>query len=107
MELNSVSLKGRDQLNKQSRVLFIGTYVPKECGIATFTSDLLNSVSGENNDVYCEVIALNGPSETNNYPEEVVFKIERDRLEDYYRAADFINQSDADIVCLQHEFGLF
>ena len=94
-------------MNKQLRVLFIGTYVPKECGIATFTSDLLNSVSGENNDVHCEVIALSDPSETYNYPEEVVFQIQRDKLEDYYLAADFINQSDADLVCLQHEFGLF
>ncbi len=94
-------------MNKQLKVLFIGTYVPKECGIATFTSDLLNSVSGEYNDVHCEVIALNDPSETYNYPEEVVFQIERDKIEDYYRAADYINQSDIDIVCLQHEFGLF
>ena len=38
---------------------------------------------------------------------EVVFQIERDKIEDYYRAADYINQSDVDIVCLQHEFGLF
>ena len=94
-------------MNRQLKVLFIGTYVPKECGIATFTSDLLNSVSEEYNDVHCEVIALNDPSETYNYPEEVVFQIQRDRIEDYYRAADYINQSDADIVCLQHEFGLF
>ncbi|AKB21879.1 glycosyltransferase family 4 protein [Methanosarcina sp. WH1] len=94
-------------MNKKLRVLFIGTYVPKECGIATFTFDLLNSVSGVHDDIHCEVIALNDPSENHNYPEEVVFQIERDKLEDYYRAADFINQSDADIVCLQHEFGLF
>ena len=94
-------------MNNQLRVLIIGTYVPKECGIAAFTSDLLNSVSGENNDVHCEVIALSDPSETYNYPEEVVFQIQRDKLEDYYLAADYINQSDADIVCLQHEFGLF
>ncbi len=94
-------------MNKQLKVLFIGTYVPKECGIATFTSDLLNSVSGEDNDVHCEVIALNDPSETYDYPEEVVFQIQRDRIEDYYQAADYINQSDIDIVCLQHEFGLF
>ncbi|AKJ37757.1 glycosyltransferase family 4 protein [Methanosarcina barkeri] len=94
-------------MNKQLKMLFIGTYVPKECGIATFTSDLLNSIPGEGNDVHCEVIALNDPSETYNYPEEVVFQIQRDRIEDYYRAADYINQSDIDIVCLQHEFGLF
>lgn len=94
-------------MNKQLKVLFIGTYVPKECGIATFTFDLLNSVSGVHDDIHCEVIALNDPGETYDYPEEVVFQIERNKLEDYHRAADFINQSDADIVCLQHEFGLF
>ncbi|MCO5382351.1 MAG: glycosyltransferase family 4 protein [Methanosarcina barkeri] len=94
-------------MNRQLKVLFIGTYVPKECGIATFTSDLLNSVSEKYNEIHCEVIALNDPSETYNYPEEVVFQIERDKLEDYYRAADYINKSDARIVCLQHEFGLF
>ncbi len=94
-------------MNKQLKVLFIGTYVPKECGIATFTYDLLNSVSGEYNNVSCEVIALNDPSETYNYPEEVVFQIERDKLKDYHLAANYINKSDADIVCLQHEFGLF
>ena len=89
------------------RVLFIGTYIPKECGIATFTSDLLNSVSVGNKDIHCEVIALIDPSENYNYSEEVVFKIERNKLEDYYRAANFINHSDADVICLQHEFGLF
>ncbi len=94
-------------MNKQLKVLFIGTYVPKECGIATFTYDLLNSVAGEYTDVQCEVIALNGSSETYNYPKEVSFQIEKDKLKDYYRAADYINQSDVDVVCLQHEFGLF
>ena len=94
-------------MNKQLKVMFIGTYVPKECGIATFTYDLLNSVSGEYNNVICEVIALNDPSETYDYPEEVVFHIQRDKIEDYYLASDYINQSDVDIVCLQHEFGLF
>lgn len=87
------------------KVLFIGTYVPKECGIATFTHDLLNSV--RNTNVKCEVIAVNDAYEVYNYPEEVVFQIDRDRLRDYYLAADYINQSDADVVCLQHEFGLF
>jgi len=94
-------------LNKQMKVLFIGTYIPKECGIATFTSDLLNSVYRANNNIHCEVISVSDPSENCNYPEEVVFQIERNKLEDYYRAADFINNSDADVICLQHEFGLF
>jgi len=62
---------------------------------------------GDGEGVHCEVIGLNDPSETYNYPKEVVFQIQRDKIEDYYLAADYINQSDADIVCLQHEFGLF
>jgi hypothetical protein len=49
------------------KVLFIGTYVPKECGIATFTHDLLHSVSDES--INCKVIAVNDPYETYNYPE--------------------------------------
>jgi glycosyltransferase involved in cell wall biosynthesis len=89
------------------KILFIGTYIPKECGIATFTSDILNSVSGTNNNIHCDVIAVSDPSENCNYPDEVVFQIERNKLEDYYRAANFINSSGADVICLQHEFGLF
>ncbi len=94
-------------MSKQLKVLFIGTYVPKECGIATFTSDLLNSVSGENSDIQCEVIALNDASETYNYPEEVVFQIEREKSRGLLPGCGFINQSNVDVVCLQHEFGLF
>ena len=93
-----------NELNKL-KVLFIGTYVPKECGIATFTHDLLTCVSNKN--VKCEVIAINDSGETYNYPDEVVFQIDREIIDDYYLAADYINQSDADVVCLQHEFGLF
>ncbi len=62
-------------MDKQLQVLFIGTYVPKECGIATFTYDLLHSVSVGNHYIHCEVIALIDPSENCNYPEEVVFKL--------------------------------
>jgi hypothetical protein len=94
-------------LHRKLKVLFIGTYVPKECGIATFTYDLANSVSAEYNDVNFEIMALNDLPEPYDYPEEVVFQIDRDNLKDYYLAADYINQSDVDVVCLQHEFGLF
>ncbi|TGC09818.1 glycosyltransferase family 4 protein [Methanolobus halotolerans] len=94
-------------MKRKLKVLFIGTYVPRECGIATFTSDLFNTISKEDEVDCCEVIALNDIDETYDYPEEVVFEIRRNKLEDYYRAADHINRSDHDVVCLQHEFGLY
>jgi glycosyltransferase involved in cell wall biosynthesis len=70
-------------------------------------SDLLNSVSQENGSVECKVIALNDIGENYDYPEEVVLEIRRNELEDYHVAADYINGSDIDVVCLQHEFGLY
>ncbi|MDW7732509.1 MAG: glycosyltransferase [Methanolobus sp.] len=94
-------------MKRKLRILFIGTYVPRKCGIATFTSDLLNATSKKDEIDYCEVIALNDLGESYDYPEEVVFEIRRNKLEDYYRAADHINRSDYDVVCLQHEFGLY
>jgi glycosyltransferase involved in cell wall biosynthesis len=94
-------------LKRKLKVLFIGTYVPRKCGIATFTSDLLTSVSQEKDLDECEVIALNGIGENYEYPDEVVFEIRRDQLEDYNRAAEYINEADVDVVCLQHEFGLY
>jgi len=94
-------------LKSKLKILFIGTYVPRECGIATFTSDLFNAISKKEGVDLCEVMALNDIDEDYDYPEEVVFEIRRNKLEDYYSAADFINRSDYDVVCLQHEFGLY
>ncbi|WP_292464462.1 glycosyltransferase [Methanolobus sp.] len=94
-------------MKRKLKVLFIGTYVPRKCGIATFTSDLLNSVSQENDLDEFKVIALNDIGENYEYPDEVVFEIRRDQLEDYNLAAEYINGTDIDVVCLQHEFGLY
>lgn len=94
-------------MERKLKVLFVGTYVPRKCGIATFTSDLLNSISQENGPVECKVIALNDIGEKYDYPEDVVFEIRRNEIEDYHRAADYVNDSDADVICLQHEFGLY
>lgn len=94
-------------MKRKLKVLFVGTYVPRKCGIATFTSDLFNSISQENGPVECKVIAINDIGEKYEYPEDVVFEIRRNEIEDYHRAADYVNDSDADVICLQHEFGLY
>lgn len=88
------------------RVLFVGSYPPRRCGIATFTRDLaegLAAVSGRPS----QVIAMHNPADALEYPPEVVRTIRRDHIEDYREAAAFVNRAPVDVVCLQHEFGLF
>ncbi len=96
---------------RKSRVstAFLATYVPRQCGIATFTRDLYGAIrTATDTTARHRVIAVNGPgSERFEYPGEVGFEMHRDRLDDYQRAADFINFSDVDIVSIQHEFGIF
>ncbi len=89
-------------------VAFVSTYVPRQCGIANFAHDLRGAVCGATRQNGHTVVAINGPSPDRfEYPEEVGFELHRDRLDDYQRAADFINFSDADVVSVQHEFGIF
>ncbi|MFN3330376.1 MAG: glycosyltransferase family 4 protein, partial [Pyrinomonadaceae bacterium] len=83
----------------------IATYPPRACGIATFTSDLRQALM--ENDCQSSVIALTGDSDRFDYPSEVVFEIRQSQLSDYRLAAEYINFSGADLVCLQHEFGIF
>ncbi|MDD2432323.1 MAG: glycosyltransferase family 4 protein [Clostridia bacterium] len=94
------------------KIAFISTYSPQQCGIATFTADLLNYVKK----LYIEkkyidpenhprVIALN--NKNYEYNNDVCFTIKTKDINEYRQAADFINHSSLDIVSLQHEFGIF
>lgn len=91
---------------------FISTYLPRRCGIATFTfdlvkalSDLYDEVSGQNKAL--RVVALSDSSQELHYPPEVVFEINDQEKPDYHQAAHFLNSSESEVVCLQHEFGIF
>lgn len=97
----------RNRQTRRTRVFFIGNYLPRNCGIATFTFDLSQAVGAEIGGDSYGVIAINNIPEGYRYPEQVVFEIQQNKLGDYALAADFINLSGADIVCLQHEFGIF
>ena len=97
-------------MNEGSRVrkiAFVGDYLPRKCGIATFTSDLLAAVAAENPRTQCFAVAVNDIEGVYKYPEEVRFEIEEQDLSSYLRAADFLNIGNVDMVCLQHEFGIF
>src|ERR1017187_2546797 len=88
-------------------IAFLGDYLPRKCGIATFTSDLLGAVAAQHPKSRCFAVPVNDINGCYQYPEVVRFEIEEQVLASYRRAADFLNASNADVVSLQHEFGIF
>jgi len=86
---------------------FISSYVPRKCGIATYTKDLTQAINLINPHSRSEIVALIKPEDKINYPPEVKLKINQDELDSYIKAANYINQSKTDIVVLEHEFGLY
>jgi glycosyltransferase involved in cell wall biosynthesis len=92
---------------KVRKIAFVGDHLPRKCGIATFTSDLLAAVATAYPQSQCFSVSVNDVKGGYEYPEVVRFEIEEQDLSSYLRAADFLNISNVDIVCLQHEFGIF
>jgi len=88
-------------------IAFIGNYIPRQCGIATFTNDLLQAVSNELLKSSCWALAMNDTLEGYLYPNQVRFELNVNRLKDYSLAAEFLNVNKVDVVCLQHEFGIY
>ena len=89
------------------RVAFVSTYPPRECGIATYTKNLVDAISRLYVLGPSVVTAINDKGGYYNYPSEVKFQINREQVESYVETAEHVNDSDIDIVNLQHEFGLF
>ena len=89
------------------RVAFIGNFLPRRCGIATFTHDLYRAVSTARPDLETCVVAMTDPGCTYDYPPAVRFEIHDDMISDYVAAAEFLNSAGFDLVCLQHEYGIF
>jgi glycosyltransferase involved in cell wall biosynthesis len=89
------------------RIALIGNYLPRQCGIATFTADLLAGLASENPDGECWAVAMNDVPEGYGYPGEVRFEINQRALSDYPLAADFLNINRVEVACLQHEYGIF
>ena len=89
------------------RIAFIGNSLPRRCGIATFTTDLQQAVSTSRPDLETVIAAMTDHGQTYDYPSSVALQIKDGNIEDYVRAADFLNAGRFDAVCLQHEFGIF
>jgi hypothetical protein len=84
------------------KIAFLGDYLPRKCGIATFTTYLLTSVAVEHAESQCFAVAVNDIEGGYEYPGVVRFEIEEQDLASYRRAADFLNIGNVDMVCVQH-----
>lgn len=89
------------------RVALVGNHLPRMCGIATFTSDLAHELAEQLPQAECFVLAMNDAGKRYDYPARVRFEVKESDLRAYQRAADFLNVNGPDVVCLQHEFGIF
>lgn len=99
--------KALERRKREIRAVYISTYIPRKCGLATYTKDLTNAINVLNPTCLAEIMALNCPDLSCDYPWEVKFRIGQGDLKSYLAAADYLNQSSAELVCLQHEFGIF
>ena len=90
-----------------TRIAFVGNYLPRECGIATFTTDLCTALATEFGEGRLFAIPVNDPDSSYKYPEQVRLELEQEELASYEQAAEFLNFNGNDIVCLQHEYGIF
>lgn len=89
------------------RVAFIGNHLPRRCGIATFTHDLHCAVSTARPDLKTGIVAMTDRGRDYDYPSSVQFEIPDDSIEAYVQAAAYLNKMRYDVVCLQHEYGIF
>jgi glycosyltransferase involved in cell wall biosynthesis len=90
-----------------TKIAFLGSYVPRQCGIATFTYDLCRGVQSLFPSTNCSVITVSDVTGSYRYPEEVRFEIDEKSALSYHHAAEFINLNEFDVVCVQHEFGIY
>ncbi len=94
-------------LSLPTRIATIGNYLPRQCGIATFTTDLCDALAAEYGSERLFALPVNDPESEYSYPERVRFELTEEELASYERAAEFLNFTNVDLVCVQHEYGIF
>ncbi|MCX6150337.1 MAG: glycosyltransferase family 4 protein [Ignavibacteriales bacterium] len=99
-----------EQIIKNStlnRIAFIGNYLPRQCGIATFTTDLCEAIAEKYSSTTCIALPVNDVLTGYAYPKRVRFELTEKDIDSYLRASDFLNINNVDLVCLQFEYGIF
>jgi glycosyltransferase involved in cell wall biosynthesis len=89
------------------QIAFLGDHLPRQCGIATFTTDICEAIAAEFPQCQCVVGAVNDRPEGYDYPVRIRFEIDEKELDSYRRAADFLNINNVEVVSVQHEFGIY
>ena len=89
------------------RIALIGNSLPRRCGIATFTTDLQRAIATSQPSLQTGIVAMTDHDKTYDYPASVALQIKDDCVEEYVSAAAVLNAGRFDVVCLQHEFGIF
>jgi glycosyltransferase involved in cell wall biosynthesis len=97
----------RSKPSLPSRIAVIGNYLPRQCGIATFTTDLCSAIADEYGSARLLALPVNDMQEGYDYPARVRWSLAQDDLTSYQEAAEFLNFHNIDMVCLQHEYGIF
>ena len=104
-------MRAAEQLNDLN-ICFVSSYVPRRCGIATFTHDLAAAIAEEreerlSSDRALGIVAITNTPEGYPYGPEVRFEIREQYKADYREAADYLNVSPTEVVSIQHEFGIY
>ncbi len=89
------------------RIAFVGCYEPRRCGIGTFTHDLCEAVATAAPQAECYAVAVNDQDDGYPYPPRVRFEIHEQNLDSYRRGAEFLNKQRVEVLCVQHEFGIY
>jgi glycosyltransferase involved in cell wall biosynthesis len=90
-----------------TRIAVIGNYLPRHCGIATFTTDLCEAIAAEYGTARLMALPINDTAQGYDYPARVRWSLNQDDIASYHAAAEFLNFNNIDMVCLQHEYGIF
>jgi len=104
---STLSMERIPNRSNPKRIAVIGNHLPRQCGIATFTTDLCNAMAAEYRSSELSVVAVNDPLSPYAYPTRVRFEITEGDISSYRAAASYLNSRDIDVVCLQHEYGIY
>ena len=106
-EVSAARPRWQSKPSLPSRIAVIGNYLPRQCGIATFTTDLCAAISAEYGTARLLALPVNDTEQGYDYPARVRWSLAQDDVTSYQEAAEFLNFNNIDMVCLQHEYGIF
>src|SRR5258705_2792836 len=105
--LSPARARSQSKASLPSRIAVVGNYLPRHCGIATFTTDLCEAIAAEYGTARLLALPVNDTEQGYDYPARVRWSLAQDDVTSYQEAAEFLNFNNIDMVCLQHEYGIF